>query len=117
MPLQVLTRDSNGITFSDPDHPQYTFRTKTSKTKKSLNGQNVDNYVTEIIINDTSPIALPGGTNVGDALSIRLRLSGSGYSEARVNSLLKNLAGYIPKFVTSHSFLGFEPAAPDYPVV
>ena len=115
MALQVLTRDNNGVTFSDPAHPEYTFRTKTTKSKKNLNGNSVDNYVTEIIINDSSNVSV-GGTVVPDAVSIRLRLSGSGYSEARVNKILENLASYVPSIVSGHTFLGFDPSAPSYPV-
>lgn len=115
MTLQVLTRDNNGVTFSDPAHPEYTFRTKTTKSKKNINGISVDNYVTEVIINDTNTINV-GGNSAPDAVSIRLRLSGSGYSEARVNKILENVAGYVPSIVSGHTFLGFDPQAPSYPV-
>lgn len=115
MTLQVLTRDNNGVTFSDPAHPEYTFRTKTTKSKKNIGGTSVDNYVTEIIINDTNTISV-GGNSAPDAVSIRLRLSGSGYSEARVNKILESIAAYVPKIVGGHTFLGFDPEAPAYPV-
>lgn len=77
----------------------------------------VQNYVEEIVINDLVPVAI-GTATVNDAVSIRLRISGSDKSHARVKAILKSLAGQLPAWADANVALGFEPtAAPDVPTV
>lgn len=117
MTMKILTRDANGVTFADPAERDLTVRTKTSSTKKSLNGVSVDNYLTEIIVNDTNEITI-GNTTANDQLSIRVRISGSSESQARIQKLLsETLLPIVPAWVSESVLVGFEPTtAPVIPV-
>lgn len=106
---QILNHDANGVTFADPTEPDFTVRFKTTNNKKSLNGVSIDNYLTEIIVNDANDITI-GATSAVDALSIRIRVSGSIKSQDRVKAIVKSLASQLPAWCDENTFLGFEPS-------
>lgn len=112
---QLYSRDANGVTFANPTDPDYTVRFKNTQSRKTLNGVSVVNYVEEIVFNDLVPVTL--GSNVGnDSVSVRVRISGSAQSHARVKQILKSLSSQLPAWADGNVALGFEPAvAPDTP--
>lgn len=108
---QLYSRDANGVTFADPTDPDYTVRFKNTQSRKTLNGVSVVNYVEEIVINDLVPVTL--GSSVGnDSISVRIRISGSAESHARVKQILKSIAGQLPAWADGNVALGFEPVVP-----
>lgn len=111
MPTQLYSRDANGVTFADPTDPDYTIRFKNTQTRKSLGGTQVDNYVEEIVINDLVPVTL-GNQTANDSVSVRIRISGSSASHARVKSIMKSVAAQLPGWADGNVALGFEPSTP-----
>jgi len=105
---QVLTRDANGVTFADPAKPDFSVRFKTARGVKSLNGVNVENYATEIIMNDRHPVTL-GSVTATDALSIRFRISGSKESMDRLEDCAVSIGAQIADWIAESVLLGFEP--------
>lgn len=113
--LKLFNRNNNGVTYADPADPNYQVRFKHTQSRKSLSGQTVDNHIAEIIISDLNPVQI-GNTSVNDSLSVRIRVSGSGLSEARLNKIFAAIATDISGWNTDKVFLGFEPAtAPTKP--
>lgn len=116
MSLQKLRSDATGVSYADPSDPDFTYRFKYSNSVKSLSGIPVQNNVTEIIINDTSDVTL-GSETVPEALSVRLKVSGSYASKARKNAILAALAIQIDTWAAENVYEGFEPTtAPVGPV-
>lgn len=105
---QILTRDANGVTFADPASPDLTFRFKTTKNKKGLNGVIVDNYLHEIIVNDDNQVTL-GSVTANEALSVRFRISGSILSQDRLVAVATSVAAQLPTWLAEQAHLGFEP--------
>lgn len=111
MPTQLYSRDANGVTFADPADPDFTIRFKNTQTRKSLAGVQVVNHVEEIVVNDLVPVTL-GNSSANDSVSVRIRVSGSAQSHARVKSILKSLAAQLPAWADGNVALGFEPGTP-----
>lgn len=108
--LKVLNRDGNSITFADPADPNYQVRFKTTSTKKVLKGVSVDNYVTEIICGDDYAITLPGMTGpVDDATSVRVRFSGTVYSQEHIVAIFNSIASAVTAWHAEGVLVGFEP--------
>lgn len=105
---QALTRDANGVTFADPTDPNFSVRFKTKRSKKGLSGINVDNYLTEIIINDDYDLEV-GTTSAVEALSVRIRVSGSAKAQARLESILASVCSQVPAWNAEKVLIGFEP--------
>lgn len=117
MPLKVLNRDGNSITYANPTDPNYQVRIKTTSSKKALRGNPVDNYVTEVIINDDNAVQLPNVTGlVEDALSVRIRVSGTVYSQERIMAVVNNVLPLLPTWGSEGVFVGFEPTTPPEPL-
>lgn len=113
---QIKTRDAYGVTYADPTEPDFTVRFKTSNSVKNLNGLKVDNYVTEVIINDNEEITV-GNVTANDAIAVRLRISGSSKSHARLKAIVAQLALQVDAWMNENVSLGFEPtSAPVNPV-
>lgn len=111
--LSVKSQDSSGVTYADPAKPDCTVRFRFSTVNKSLNGVQVPNYAAEIIANDNNSITV-GGVSALDALSIRLRVSGSLQSKARLRDILTSIAAKLPTWETENVMQGFRPVtAPD----
>lgn len=106
--LKVLRLESDGVTYADPSDRDLTVRFKSSSAGKSLSGSPVKNYATEVIFNDDNPIVV-AGNNVNDAISIRLRVSGTSESMPRIEEILSAMVAQLPTWVTEDVFLGFAP--------
>lgn len=112
---QLYSRDANGVTFADPADPNYMIRFKNTQTRKNLNGISVMNYVEEIVFNDLVPVSI-GTQTANDAVSVRLRISGSAESHERIKQILASLAAQLPAWTKANVALGFEPTvAPALP--
>ena len=109
MAFMLQKSENNGVTYADPADPGLTVRFKQDVRTKSLNGVSVDNHATEIIYNDDFAVTLSGGISAIDAVSVRLRVSGTAYSKARIKSILVAMAADVDNWADEHVFGGFRP--------
>lgn len=107
--LSVKSQDNTGVSYADPAKPDCIIRFRFSSTVKALNGVSTPNYATEIIVNDNNAITV-GGVSAQDALSIRVRVSGSLGSKTRLRQLLTSLASQLGTWETENVMQGFRPA-------
>jgi hypothetical protein len=107
-PTSVRSVQPNGQTYADRLQPQFTVRLRTDTAPKSLNGNQTVNYASEVVINDVHPLQV-GDLPVTDALSVRLRVSGSRESMGRLKSMLQALIQTIPQWNDEDVWLGFPP--------
>lgn len=107
--LSVKSQDNSGVTYADPAKPDCTVRFRFSSTVKALNGVSVPNYATEIIVNDNNAVTV-GDVSAQDALSLRIRCSGSLGSKTRLRQLLTSLAAQLGQWETENVLQGFRPA-------
>lgn len=107
--LSVKSQDNSGITYADPAKPDTTVRFRFTNTVKQLNGVSVPNYATEIIANDNNSITV-GGVSAQDALSVRVRVSGTLLSKARLRDILTSVAASMAQWETENVMQGFRPA-------
>lgn len=115
--LKALSQDATGVTYADPSDRGCTVRFKSTSTGKSLNGVPVTNHATEIIYNDDVDVSV-GGVSAVDALSVRIRTSGSAASGTRLREILLSLAAQVGVWETEGVFVGFPPTtAPVIPAV
>jgi len=105
---QLLNHQANGTIFADPADPDYTVRFKTTSSSKVISGVSLQNFVSEIIVNDTNHVVL-GSTDVSDKLSIRLRISGSMDSRARLSEIIAALSAQLTTWDAENVYIGFEP--------
>jgi len=110
MAIKIQKIENNGVVYADPADPGLSIRFKQTSQGKSLNGVPVENHVTEIIINDDNQVTV-AGSNAIDAISVRLRISGSAQSKARVKALLGVLAS-TNAWADEDVFSGFRPVTP-----
>jgi len=111
--LSVKSQDSAGVTYADPAKPDTTIRFRFSSTVKQLNGVSVPNYATEIIANDNNSVTV-GSVSAQDALSVRVRVSGTLMSKARLRDILTSIAAKMATWETENVMQGFRPStAPD----
>jgi hypothetical protein len=114
MALKIQKIEQTGVVYADPADPGLSIRFKQIEQGKSLNGLSVTNHATEIIINDDNAITISGQPAV-DAISIRLRVSATVQSKARVKALLGVLAA-SSVWADEDVFSGFRPVtAPSIP--
>lgn len=107
--LKLLNRQPNGVTYANPNDVNYTVRFKHSKNSKNLSGVAVANHVCEIIVSDLHQVIPATGVNANDALSVRVRISGSEVSAARLQKIAANIGPQLSKWVQEGVFVGFEP--------
>jgi hypothetical protein len=116
MALKIQKIENTGVVYADPADPGLSVRFKQTEQAKSLGGLPTTNHVTEVIINDDNQISL-SGNSVTDAVSIRVRVSATSQSKARVKQLLGVLAS-SSAWVDEDVFGGFRPATiPTVPTV
>lgn len=108
MALKIQKIEATGVVYADPSDPGLSIRFKQSEQGKTLSGVTVANHVTEIIVNDDNAITVSGVAAV-DAVSLRLRVSGSTYSKARIKALLVALASDLDNWSDEDVFGGFRP--------
>lgn len=106
--LQLYSQQSNGVTYCDPLNPNMTVRFKTTSSQKVLDGIKVPNYITEIAANDSHVVVI-GAQSVSDALSVRIRTSGSLHSKARIKQMLIDLAAKVDTWENENVLIGFVP--------
>ena len=109
--LQLYSQQNNGVTFCDPHDPDFFVRIKTTSSPKVLDGVRAINYITEISANENHDVAI-GGSTVSDALSVRIRTSGSQQSVERLVQMLTDLTAKVAAWGTENVFLGFKPVTP-----
>lgn len=114
MALKIQKIEQTGVVYADPADPGLSIRFKQTEQNKTLNGVSTANHATEIIINDDNSVTV-SGKDVVDAISIRLRVSASAQSKARVKALLGILAS-TGVWADEDVFSGFRPVtAPTIP--
>lgn len=107
MALKIQKIENTGVVYADPADAGLSVRFKQTDQGKSLGGMPITNHVTEIIINDDNTVTL-GGNSVSDAVSVRLRVSATALSKARVKELLE-LLGSLDTWADEDVFSGFRP--------
>ena len=107
--LKLFSQQPNGVTYANPDKPDFSVRFKTTSQAKLLDGVRTTNYITEIIANDVNPVDV-GSKNLNDAVSVRIRLSGAVQSMDRVKEIVGNLATQLPTWAAEDVFIGFQPS-------
>lgn len=106
--LSVKSLDNTGVTYADPAKPDTTVRFRFNSVNKVLNGVPTPNLASEVIVNDNNAVTI-GGVAAIDALSIRIRVSGSLASKARLRQLLTSVATQLPTWDTENVNQGFRP--------
>lgn len=107
--LQLYSQQSNGVTYADPLNPNMTVRFKTTSAPKMLDGLRTQNFVTEIVSNDIHNVTV-GSVSAPDALSVRIRTSGSVQSHARLAQMLRDLAAkFDAAWAAENVLVGFPP--------
>lgn len=106
--LQLYSQQPNGVTFANPDKPDFQVRFKTTNQPKLIDGVRTTNYITEIIATDINSIEL-GSKSLRDAVSVRIRVSGSIESHGRMTEIIGNLASQLPAWVSENVLSGFHP--------
>lgn len=118
MTYQIQKIDTNGVTYASPTNAT-TVRFRNTSSPKILNGASSKNQLTEVIYNDENPVKI-GDINGIDAVSIRLRVSASPASQARVKQILLAMADQLDNWADEYVFLGFNPVTvpviPDAPI-
>nr|APG76994.1 hypothetical protein [Beihai levi-like virus 20] len=109
MSLALQRSDATGETYALSSNPDYSVRFKRSDAPKSLDGNIVKNHATEIIVNDLNMVTI-GDDSVPEALSVRLRVSGSKYSAVRLRELLVALSADLATWSDDGVFVGFRPS-------
>lgn len=108
MTFKIQKIEPTGVVYADPADPGLSVRFKQTEQAKSLQGAPVTNHVTEVIVNDDNAVTV-SGTAAIDAISIRLRVSASTFSKARVKALLVALAADLDNWSDEDVFGGFRP--------
>lgn len=110
--LQLYSQQANGVTYVDPLAPDFQVRFKTTSAPKMLDGNRTTNFVNEIVANDLHEVTL-GDDTTGDALSVRIRVSGSVQSTARLKQMVLDLASKITtEWLDENVLIGFPPTTP-----
>jgi len=107
--LSVKSTDNAGVTYANPAVPTTICRFRSAQAAKTLSGVQTTNYSAEVIYNDVNPVTI-GGITVQDALSVRLRVSGTLESKARLRVLLLSLAAQVGQWETENAMQGFRPS-------
>lgn len=109
--MKELRGDATGKTYADPTDPDSTCRFKQTSAKKSLDGHSVTNQVTEVIYNELNEITI-GSSTVSDPISVRVKVSASHHSEARVKEIISAFSGDSATWSTDGVWVGFTPTNP-----
>lgn len=115
MTMKVQKTENTGIVYATPTEPDLSVRVKHQTAKKSLAGVAVTNQVTEIIWTDANEVDL-GAVKALDAVSVRVRVSGSLQSTDRKKSLCAAMRTTLAKWENEDVLSGFNPTSvPDSP--
>lgn len=113
---QIYSRGPKGIVYANPSDPDCQMRLHTETFRKSLNGVQVENKRTDLVYTDLNPVTLPGknGDGANDALSVRVRISGSTLSDKRLKEMMRNVGNSLIAWAEQPVIMGFEPSeSPD----
>lgn len=108
MTFKVQKTENTGVVYAEPTDPDQTVRLKHSAQAKSLNGVQVTNQVTEIIVADNYGVTI-GAVEAVDAVSLRVRISGSLQATARKKALLTALLATLDNWADEDVLSGFNP--------
>lgn len=108
MTFKIQKIENSGVVYAEPTKPDLTVRVKHAAQAKTLNGVSVTNQATEIIITESHLITV-GEVSATDALSVRLRVSGSLQATSRKKALLLALVSTIQNWDDEDVFSGFNP--------
>lgn len=111
MTFKVQKTEQTGIVYAEPTDPDQTVRVKHSSQVKNLGGISVTNQVTEIVVNDAYSVVVAGDTSALDAVSIRVRVSGSLQATARKKALLTALLSTLDNWADEDVLSGFNPVS------
>lgn len=106
MPAMKLYRQElNGQIFRDPSDLDLSLRIKATTSQKTVDGVRANNNVLEIIANDVHvvPSDIMQKENLADPLSVRIKLSGSPNSHARLAQIFTAIAAQLPVWVTDEN--------------
>lgn len=106
--MKPVSYDGTGVTYAAPSDPDQTYRFKTTTRNKTMGGKPVKNLATEIIFNDNFSVTTGGLVQV-EALSARLRVSGSALASSQKREIVKSLAAALSKWADEGVFDGFQP--------
>lgn len=106
--LKLQRQDATGVIYADLADPNMTVRFRNTAATKSLNGVPVQNYATEIIYNDDNAVTV-SGVAAQDAVSVRIRVSATKESAARVKNILISAAAQLDEWADEGVFVGFQP--------
>lgn len=110
----ITKYESTGVLYAAPTS-NTTVRFKNTSTAKQINGVSTKNLLTEIIYNDNNAVKI-ADVNGTDAVSVRIRVSGSPESSVRISQILLSLASQITTWNSENVFKGFMPTtAPAIP--
>lgn len=110
-PLQMYRNGTDGAIFMSPAKPSYSVRFKTLRSPKKLGSIQTENVVQEIIATALNQVNV-GNNTADDAISVRIRVSGSVLSEAAVNALATAIASSVPAWTAEHVMVGYNPVTP-----
>jgi hypothetical protein len=116
MALKVQKTQPTGPIYADLDKPDQTVRFASNSRGKNVDGMPLTNVVSQVIINDLAPLTI-GEETIKDTVSVRLRVSASSQSSAKVSELIAALAAQLTTWDAEGVFQGFPPeTAPVIPV-
>lgn len=107
-PLQVYRSGTDGVIYMSPSKPSFSVRFKTTRAPKKLGAIQTENVIQEIIATALNPVVV-GSNTADDAISFRVRISGSVLSEAAIGSLASAIAASVPTWAAEHVLIGFNP--------
>lgn len=107
---QLYSSNADGVIYAAPAAPAFTVKFRTTKKGKILDGLKTDNVKTEIIVNDKNTVTKDNAT-ADDLVSIRVSVSGSVLSHARLQEILKGIAAQLPLWADENVILGFAPTS------
>lgn len=109
--LKLYSQQPNGVTYCDPLNPDFIVRFKSTSGQKVIDGNRVQNVICEISANDSHSVTIGGGTAI-DALSVRVRTSGSLMSVPRLKQMLTDMVTGLDAWMDEDVLIGFNPTTP-----
>jgi len=114
--LTLKQQENTGVVYADPAS-NLTVRFRNTSSQKTLNGVTTKNCICEIIANDENEVEVADSIMAKDAVSVRVRVSGSPLSEARLVSIITAIGAKLATWGAEHCFIGFNPTTkPTIPV-
>lgn len=110
--LKFQKSENTGVIYAAPSDLGLSVRFKQTQQPKTLNKIPVENHVTEIIYNDDNSVTL-GAIDAVDAISLRVRISGTAHSRERLAALADSLCADLPNWIRNEYVAGgYRPTTP-----